>query len=64
MIEKNHFQPKPIDDSLAVFVFDNLMNELASGCNFFSKTDFEMLSQHLLLLDSYGRCDPEASGRH
>jgi carboxyl-terminal processing protease len=53
IIEKNHFQPKPIDDSLSVFVFDNLMNELDSGRNLFSKTDFEMLSKHRLLLDNY-----------
>ncbi|WP_432670872.1 carboxy terminal-processing peptidase [Flavobacterium sp. SM2513] len=53
VIEKNHFQPKPIDDSLSVFVFENLMDELDSGRNIFSKTDFENLSKHRLLLDNY-----------
>ena len=53
VIEKNHFQPKPIDDSLSVFVFDNLMNDLDEGRILFSKTDFETLSKHRLLLDNY-----------
>ncbi len=60
VIEKNHFQPKPIDDSLSVFVFDNLMNDLDEGRILFSKTDFETLSKHRLLLDNYiseKKCD-------
>ncbi len=53
IIEKNHFQPKPIDDSLSVFVFDNLMDDLDKGRNIFSKNEFETLSKHRLLLDNY-----------
>jgi carboxyl-terminal processing protease len=53
IIEKNHFQPKPIDDSLSVFVFDNLMDDLDQGRTIFSKNEFETLSRHRLLLDDY-----------
>ncbi|MEG0851123.1 MAG: hypothetical protein RSH24_14760, partial [Flavobacterium sp.] len=27
-IQAEHLRPKPVDDSLSVFVFDNLINEL------------------------------------
>ena len=41
IIQKNHFLPKPIDDSLSVFVFDNLMDDLDQGRTIFSKNEFE-----------------------
>ena len=53
IIQQNHFQPKPIDDSLSVFVFDHLMDELDAGRNLFSKTDYVSLCKHRFLLDDY-----------
>ena len=53
LIQENHFQPKPIDDSLSVFVFDDFIDGLDNGRNLFSKTDYELLSKNRLLLDNY-----------
>lgn len=53
IIQKNHFLPKPIDDSLSVFVFDNLIDHLDSGRNLFSKQDYELLSKNRFLVDDF-----------
>lgn len=53
IIQQNHFKPRPIDDSLSVFVFDNFIDELDSSRNIFSKTDYELLLKNRLLLDNY-----------
>ena len=53
LIKHNHYQPKPIDDSLSVFVFDQLLDVLDEKRNIISKKEFETLSRHRLLLDNY-----------
>jgi carboxyl-terminal processing protease len=53
IIQENHFQPKPVDDSLSVFVFDDFMDGLDLGRNLFSKSEYESLSKNRLLLDNY-----------
>jgi carboxyl-terminal processing protease len=60
VVQRNHFQPKPVDDSLSVFVFDNLMDELDNGRNLFSKQEYTALAENRLLLDDFinsGNCE-------
>ncbi|WP_281234347.1 S41 family peptidase [Flavobacterium gelatinilyticum] len=52
VIQTEHLRPKPVDDSLSVFVFDNLINELDPSRNIFYKTEYdEMASKYRLNLD-------------
>jgi len=52
LIQAEHLRPKPVDDSLSVFVFDNLMNELDPSRNLFFKTEYdEMAEKYRLNLD-------------
>ena len=43
LIQADHIRPKPVDDSLSIFVFDNLMNELDPSRNIFFKTEYDEL---------------------
>ncbi|MEZ0181460.1 S41 family peptidase [Flavobacterium oncorhynchi] len=52
-IQSEHLRPKPIDDSLSVFVFDNLINELDPSRNIFFKSEYdEMAAKYRLNLDN------------
>ncbi|OIV41588.1 S41 family peptidase [Flavobacterium johnsoniae] len=52
VIQTEHLRPKPVDDSLSVFVFDNLMNELDPSRNIFFKSEYdEMASKYRFKLD-------------
>lgn len=53
LVAENHFQPKPVDDSLSVFVFDKFIDGLDRNRNLFTKVEYEKLSKHRLLLDNY-----------
>lgn len=53
LIQKDHYQPKPIDDSLSVYVFDAFIDNLDSNRNLFTKTEYNNLCKHRLLLDNY-----------
>lgn len=53
LVKENHFHPKPVDDSLSVFVFDQFIDGLDSNRNLFSKTEYEKLSKHRLMIDDY-----------
>lgn len=53
LVKENHFKPKPIDDSLSVFVFDKFIDGLDSNRNIFTKTEYEKLCKHRLLIDNY-----------
>lgn len=45
LIQNKHIQPKPIDDSLSVFVFDNFIDNLDNSRNIFLKSEYDLLSQ-------------------
>jgi carboxyl-terminal processing protease len=45
LIQAEHFRPKPVDDSLSVFVFDNLINELDPSRNIFLKSEYDELAK-------------------
>ncbi|GGF04367.1 S41 family peptidase [Flavobacterium limi] len=49
MIQNEHIRPKPVDDSLSVYVFDNLMDELDPSRNIFFKSEYEELSKRYRL---------------
>jgi carboxyl-terminal processing protease len=53
LIQTEHIRPKPIDDSLSVFVFDNLINELDPSRNIFFLSEYnEMYQNYRLNLDN------------
>ncbi|TRX03137.1 S41 family peptidase [Flavobacterium gawalongense] len=45
LIQREHINPKPVDDSLSVFVFDSFIDELDPLRNIFLKSEFDILSQ-------------------
>ncbi|WP_433829528.1 S41 family peptidase [Flavobacterium anhuiense] len=45
LIQAEHLRPKPVDDSLSVFVFDNLINELDPSRNIFFKSEYEEMAK-------------------
>lgn len=45
LIQAEHLRPKPVDDSLSVFVFDNLINELDPSRNIFYKSEYDDLAK-------------------
>ncbi|WP_133525620.1 S41 family peptidase [Flavobacterium sp. 245] len=52
LIQTEHIRPKPINDSLSIFVFDNLINELDPSRNIFFKSEYdEMSKKYRLNLD-------------
>lgn len=53
LIQKEHYQPKPIDDSLSVYVFDAFIDDLDSNRNLFTKKEYDKLCKHRLELDNY-----------
>lgn len=53
LIQREHFRPKPIDDSLSVYVFDTFLDNLDGNRNLFTKIEYEKLCKHRLLLDDY-----------
>ncbi len=53
LIQREHYQPKPVDDSLSVFVFDSFLDVLDSNRNLFTKIEYQKLCEHRLQLDNY-----------
>ncbi|WP_316634088.1 S41 family peptidase [uncultured Flavobacterium sp.] len=44
LIQAEHIRPKPVDDSLSVYVFDNLINGLDPSRNIFYKSEYDEMS--------------------
>lgn len=53
LIQREHFNPKPVDDSLSVYVFETLMGELDTDKNIFLKSEYDYLSKHKFKFDDY-----------
>lgn len=49
LIQSEHIRPKPVDDSLSVYVFDNLINELDPSRNIFFKSEYDDLAKRYRL---------------
>jgi carboxyl-terminal processing protease len=45
LVQTEHIRPKPVDDTLSVFVFDNMMNELDPSRNLFFKTEYDEMAK-------------------
>jgi carboxyl-terminal processing protease len=45
LILREHIQPKPIDDSLSVFIFNSFIDELDPSRNIFLKSEYDSLTQ-------------------
>lgn len=60
LIQQEHYSPKPLDDSLSVYVFDTFIDGLDPNRNILTKADYEKLVKYRLLIDDYitdGSCD-------
>lgn len=53
LVQREHYHPKPVDDSLSVFVFDTFIDELDGNRNLFTKQEYEILCKNRLQLDNY-----------
>lgn len=53
LIQRDHYRPKPVDDSLSVYVFDTFMDKLDGNRSLFTKIEYKNLCKHRLLLDNY-----------
>lgn len=54
LLQSEHIQPKPVDDSLSVFVFDRFIDELDPSRKILLKTEFESLSnRYRLMIDDH-----------
>jgi len=53
LVQREHYHPKPVDDSLSVFVFDTFIDGLDGNRNVLTKIEYENLCKHRLQLDNY-----------
>ncbi|HEY6142630.1 MAG TPA: carboxy terminal-processing peptidase [Flavobacterium sp.] len=53
LIQQEHYNPKPVDDSLSIYVFDTFIDGLDGNRNLFTKVEYEDLCKYRLLLDNY-----------
>ncbi len=51
LLQRQHYRPKPVDDSLSVFIFDSFIDQLDKSHNLFLKSEYEQLAVHRLTLD-------------
>ncbi|WP_348823305.1 S41 family peptidase [Flavobacterium aestuarii] len=53
LLQKEHYSPKPVDDSLSAYIFDELLNDLDPSRNIFLKSQTDSLSNtYRLQLDN------------
>lgn len=60
LIQLQHYKPKPIDDSLSVYVFDTFLKELDSDNRLFTEFEINNLKKHQYKIDDHLReyhCD-------
>lgn len=53
LIQTQHYQPKPIDDSLSVYVFNTLIEKFDAPRFILTESEFNSLSQHKFKIDDY-----------
>lgn len=51
LIRREHFRPKPIDDSLSAYVFDSFIDTIDEDHILFTKAEYDSLSRHRLSID-------------
>jgi carboxyl-terminal processing protease len=53
LIQEKHYKPKPIDDSLSVYVFEAFLDELDKNSTLFLNSDCNELIKHKFKIDNY-----------
>ncbi|WP_323789687.1 S41 family peptidase [Psychroserpens sp.] len=53
LVKKEHFKPKPVDDSLSVGVYQLFLAQLDNDKRFFTQNDIDLFSNDRLQLDDY-----------
>ncbi|HLA54803.1 MAG TPA: carboxy terminal-processing peptidase [Flavobacterium sp.] len=53
LVQNGHYQPKPVDDSLSVYVFDTFIDGLDPTRNIFTKSEYDKISRHRKSIDDY-----------
>ncbi|RZJ75182.1 MAG: peptidase S41 [Flavobacterium sp.] len=53
VLQERHYQPKPIDDSLSVYVFNTVMEGLDDNRTLFLQEDYDLLATHKNNIDDY-----------
>ncbi|MCW4469908.1 S41 family peptidase [Flavobacterium sp. MFBS3-15] len=53
VLQSRHYKPKPVDDSLSVYVFDKVMEGLDDNRILFLKEEYEQLARHRYAIDNY-----------
>lgn len=53
LIQENHYKPKPVDDSLSVYVFKTFLSQLDDENRLFMESEIKALQKHELKIDDY-----------
>lgn len=53
VLQKRHFKPKPVDDSLSVYVFNTVIDGLDENKTLFLQQEYDKLAVHKLKVDDY-----------
>ena len=53
VLQKRHFKPKPVDDSLSVYVYNTVMEGLDENKTLFLQQEYDKLAEHRLKIDDY-----------
>lgn len=53
VLQKRHFKPKPVDDSLSAYVFETVMEELDENNSLFLQQEYDLLARHKYKIDDY-----------
>lgn len=53
LLQREHFRPKAIDDSLSVYVFDTFIDGLDHNRNLFTQSEYQNLCRQRLKIDDY-----------
>lgn len=52
-IQENHYRPKPVDDSLSVYVFKTFLSQLDQENRLFTDPEIKALQKHQFKIDDY-----------
>ncbi|NHN24251.1 peptidase S41 [Flavobacterium jejuense] len=53
LIQDYHYQPKLVDDSLSLYVFNSIIEKLDREKNVFLQSEYDLLSKHKYNIDNY-----------
>lgn len=52
IVQQQHYRPKPVDDSLSVYVFESFLEKLDENNNLFLQSEIDSLSKYRLKIDN------------